>query len=182
MHRDFKAMLNEMRNSRIDNYAIPGLSSSLIGGEGFGKVRLFECSRDHQEQITPHSHRFDFVALVLRGDVRNIVWTPHTNGDCFRVSTLTYGGEPGNYTVNSDRAHCNMIPCTSSYKEGEWYSMKAEEIHSIQFDKGAAVLFFEGPEISDWSLILEPVVDGLVIPTFKREPWMFIRGGNHAAL
>lgn len=51
--------------------------------------------------------------------------------------------------------------------------MKAEEIHSITFSRGASVLFFEGPRKTDTSTVLEPVVDGETIPLFRTEPWMY---------
>jgi hypothetical protein len=53
--------------------------------------------------------------------------------------------------------------------------MTADEIHSIFFGRDTSVLFFEGPNVSDTSIILEPVVDGETIPTFKVEPWAFKR-------
>ena len=53
--------LLRMKHSPVRNYAIPGLTSSLIGSPSpNGTVRIFECSREHQEPIIPHSHRFSF--------------------------------------------------------------------------------------------------------------------------
>jgi len=53
------------------------------------------------------------------------------------------------------------------------YSMRHDEIHSIVFGRGSQVLFFEGPEKTDKSTILEPVVKGLVIPTYENRDYMF---------
>src|SRR5688572_7069582 len=94
------AALLKMAHSPIRNYAIPGLTSSLIGAPSpAGTVRLFQNSRDHQEPIVPHSHRFDFMCWVLAGAVRNRVWrramSYDKNADFYRSSRLIYGGKAG---------------------------------------------------------------------------------------
>lgn len=172
------AALRRMTHSPIRNYALPGLTSSLVAGAGHGCIRLFECSRDHQEEITPHSHRFDFQCWVLSGEVRNRIWSQswQDGADHFMVSTLTYGGACGSYEV----AHKGVERFGYSdaiHKAGDCYSMTAREIHSIHFSRGACVLFFEGPNQHDTSVILEPWVNGEVVPTFEVRPWMFKKEG-----
>lgn len=171
--------LLSMAHSPVRNYAIPGLTSWLIGNPSpCGTVRMFHCERAHQEAITPHSHRFDFQCLVLEGKVRNRLWKPvdrfyQGDGDWFQWSVLRGAGlgqyergssTPGRYTFEDHE-----------YEAGGRYGMKADEIHSIYFDRNTRVLFFEGPQVSDKSAILEPLVDGECVPTFKVEPWMFQR-------
>ncbi len=163
--------LEEMKSDSVRNYVIAGLDSHLLQN---GKVRLFECSRWHQDQITPHSHRFDFACLVLEGYVQNRIWerTSPSKGDLFQCSELSYEGEIGNYAIKrNDQAHFLSTP--EIYNEGECYGMKASEIHSIEFSKGAKVLFFEGPTVSNKSIVLEPVVNGEIIPTFEKRDYMF---------
>lgn len=171
---DVKALL-DMVHSSIRNYAVPGLTSSLIGMPSpCGTVRLFECSRNHQESITPHSHRFDFQCWVLRGHIRNRLWemTTSDRGDAYSKSTLKYCGSIGNYEIE-DGLVSNWCFTESIFDSGQCYSMKAHEVHSIYFSRGAVVLFFEGPTKTDTSIILEPFVHGSKVPTFKVEPWMF---------
>jgi hypothetical protein len=106
-------MLLAMAHSPLRNYAIPGLTSSLIGQKsGTGCIRLFENSRDHQENITPHSHRFDFQCWVLAGHVVNRVWIKPNPlrlpsnykfseaHDFFEISELRYQGAPGQYKTS----------------------------------------------------------------------------------
>ena len=168
--------LQLMAHSPVQNYVLPGLTSKLIGNPSEnGTVRLFECSRDHQEEITPHSHRFAFMCWVLEGEVRNRVWLELSHGergDRFQLSTLTYGGDMGRYTMEEGKAGWWGYD-DYHYQAGDCYSMLPHQIHSIHFARKTKVLFFEGPTISDTSVILEPVVDGKRIPTFKVEPWMF---------
>jgi hypothetical protein len=169
-------VLSAMMHSPIQNYGgIPGITSWLIGTPGEnGLVRLLMSSRDHQEPIIPHSHRFDFHCMVLSGRVRNILWVKGTRGDRFQESTLTYGGAPGQYEcVAGEQGQWAMHE--SVYVEEQEYSMRAEEVHSIYFARGTSVLFFEGPRVSSTSIILEPVVDGIVVPTFDVKPWAFKR-------
>lgn len=169
-------LILSMRNGGLANYAIPGLDSHLIGGKGAGMVRLFQCSRQHQEQITPHSHRFDFSALVLRGCVRNILWGESEapgEGDEFLVSTMIYGGKPGEYATGTQKVKSMAISDCHFHQVGDWYHMKAHEIHSIEFSRDAAVLFFEGPQVSETSVILEPHINGETTHTFEVKPWMF---------
>jgi len=171
--------LRAMMHSPIKNYGgIPGLTSWLIGTPGEkGLVRLLECSRDHQEPITPHSHRFHFHCQVLTGRVRNIVWVKGDRGDLFQESTLTYKGQPGQYErIAGEKARWEMR--TSVYEADHQYAMRAEEVHSIFFERGTAVLFFEGPNARETSIILEPVVDGIALPTFDVKPWAFKRGSE----
>ena len=167
------ALIKSMANNHVRDYVIPGLTSSLVGGDGHGMVRLFTQERMHEEPITPHSHRFDFQCLVLEGEVWNRIWTKSPDGDMYQESILDHHGHFGDQTrraeVNRDRWKFKQ----TIYKKGEMYSMKAEHIHSIFFSKGAVVLFFEGPNRFSGSSVLEPVSNGRVIPTFKVEPWMF---------
>lgn len=172
-----RRFLDSMKHSPVSNYGIPGLTSWLIGAAGpSGVVRLMECGRKHEEPIIPHSHRFDFHCQVLAGSVTNLLWTRcnPVEGDEYHSSELVYCGQMGKYkTEPSGVARWSIN--RSHYETGDEYSMKADEVHSIFFSRGAVVLFFEGPTVSDRSIILEPFVDGEVIPTFKVEPWMFKR-------
>lgn len=178
------AFIQKMKHSPIHNYAVPGLSSWLIGETSeAGCVRLFECSRNHQEPIIPHSHRFDFHCVVLEGVVHNTVWTVRNASgavaqsmeDLFMLSDLEYGGECGKYRATPK----NPVLATRTTKvhaaggSTAQYSMRANEIHSIVFAKNTKVLFFEGPKVQDISQILEPIVNGETVHTFQVMPWMF---------
>ena len=174
-------LIREMAHSPIRNYIVPGLTSSLIGNPSErGLVRLFEASRRQSNQITPHSHRYDFRCLVLSGSVTNRVWTrvkPQHHGawaDSYQESVLAYQGETGRYEkVAGEVGKWEFLD--TKYEEGQWYAMDANEVHSIVFSRDAVVLFFEGPTTTDVSIVLEPFVDGQVIETLKTEPWMFQR-------
>ena len=163
--------LNKMKSHTLQNYVIAGLNSSLITN---GSVRYFENSRNHQDSITPHTHRFDFVCLVLEGSVINKIWegSPQELGDEFLMSRLTYLNQVGTHAVEHlDRA---FFQCHEyCYSAGEVYSMTQYQYHSIVFSRDAKVLFFEGPTQSDESFILEPWVNGERIPTYENRPYMF---------
>lgn len=165
-----------MANNPVRNYAIPGLTSWLVGDGGrSGCVRLFHCERNHQEAITPHSHRFDFTAMVLQGQVINRVWTENSKGDLFHESDEEYLGEFGKFKTTTLGQSYYSFEDTKFF-EGDQYFMASHEIHSIFFAKDTYVLMFEGPAVTTSSIVLEPVVDGKRIPTFKTEEWMFQRG------
>jgi hypothetical protein len=166
--------LKKMRHSGLRNYIVPGLDSYLLGGEGKGRVRLFTCSRRQQEFITPHSHRFDFACLVISGKVMNQIYEPATavTGEAYTLTSLTRGESFGSYT-RSRMTEKFYKPVPSVYNAGDEYFMRAEQIHSISFDEGTQVLFFEGPERLQASLILEPYVNGRTVQTFHVAPWMF---------
>lgn len=174
--------LATMKHSPISNYGgIPGVTSWLIGMPSpLGLVRLMECSREHHEPIIPHSHRFNFTCLVLAGSVRNIIWRRDKAGDLYHESTLTCAGKPGEY-IKEQGVSDRWAASTHHYRAGEQYGMHADEVHSIFFSRGAVVLFLEGPQVADASIILEPVVDGTVIPTFDVKPWAFLRAIGSAA-
>lgn len=170
--------VRKMKHSPLRNYAgIPGLTSWAIGGmgdPGVGMVRMMECSREHHENIIPHSHRFDLHCIVLAGSVRNVLWKPNVIGDEYSATSLRASGA-GAYTVmaKGDDRTMKWQVTESRYEAGAEYHMTAKQVHSIYFSRGAVVLFFEGPKVSDESIILEPFIDGEVVPTFKVEPWMF---------
>lgn len=168
----------KLRHSPIHNYAIPGLTSWLIGSPSeAGTVRLFEMTRHQHQPITPHSHRFPLYSYVLEGSVENILWERSSiisYGDTYQESELVYAGGPGEYFVNSGE-HDTWMHKSWEYKRGSSYSMGANDIHSIVFKKGALLLVFEGATVSDRSTILEPVCYGNVVPTFAVEDWMFQR-------
>jgi hypothetical protein len=168
--------LLQLKHSTLRNYIIPGLDSSLLATAGeHGCIRLFECSRDHQENITPHSHRFGFTCLVLAGVVRNFIWERDSQGDDFIASTLTYGGQPGAYDITRDEEPSRWSRYDNYYKEGDVYQMSCEQVHSIYFTRGTRVLFIEGPSVCNQTRIIEPFVNGERIPSFRVEDWMFRR-------
>lgn len=169
------SFIESMKHSPAHNYVIPGLTSWLIGSPhpAHGCVRLFTMSREHEESIVPHSHRFDFHCLVLRGKVTNNVWSRHpVYGDDYAISDVTYEGVLGEHR-RTDVAIQKFSKTSKVYVEGDEYAMKAEQFHSIYFEKASSVLFFEGVNRLGKSQILEPVVMGDRIPLFKTEHWMF---------
>lgn len=169
-------LLDQMKNSGLGNYIVPGLTSSLVGGEKNGKVRLFEQSRDTREFITPHSHRFDFAAIVLYGSVENTLFRLDRAGQPWCASAIDQVcGLDGlrKYVHIREEVPTFWIEETIQYAAGSTYKMDSTEIHSIKFSKGAVVLFFEGPQVTPTGRMLEPWVNGKCVPTFKTEPWMF---------
>ncbi|QFZ84558.1 hypothetical protein GFK26_18185 [Variovorax paradoxus] len=164
--------IRSMARQPVRNYIAPGLSSYIIGAphEG-GCVRLFESEREQQFAITPHSHRFDFHCLVLQGRVTNRLWRKSTAGDDF-VETKLIFDSLGKYKRGATEA-VRRVSHDTVYSAGQGYAMKAEEVHSIYFGRDTSVLFFEGPNVLNTSVILEPWVDEKAIETFRVEPWMF---------
>lgn len=177
MNIDVIKHLVSMRHSPLRNYIVPGLTSWLIMDNGeAGKLRMFDSSREQHEFITPHSHRFDFTACVLRGCVYNTLWVPvQDDGDEYVVTNNIYLGNPGQYDIES-RVVARFLSDTICYDVGEWYGMKHNEIHSIRFSKDAVVLFIEGKAITNTSQVLEPWVQQRRVPTMKVEDWMFQKG------
>lgn len=176
--------LMEMAHSPIRNYVLPGMTSYLIGNpHEKGKVRLLVASRDTKEYVTPHSHRFDFQAQVLYGEVRNTIFTETGSlgsgrpikGEDYVALYQDYCGATGKYEV-SKAFRINMAEEVHTYTEGMTYRMRHDEIHSISFSAGTRLLIFEGPNITDRSLILQPEVDGEMLDTFVVRPWMFQHG------
>jgi hypothetical protein len=165
-------LLNTLKTSKVENYVVAGLDSYLVGN---GTVRYFECSRNHQDQITPHSHRFDFACIVLAGEVTNRVWKKTARmdkGDTFVESTLVYDGVIGEHTVVEGELGSWCYE-DALYTSGQCYGMSAEEVHSIQFSRGARVLFLEGIDITNESKIIQPFVGGELIPTYQKLSYMF---------
>jgi hypothetical protein len=173
MDKVLEAVLS-MKGETVHNYVIAGLNSTVLTK---GLVRLFENTRMHEDAITPHSHRFDFTCIVLEGEVTNITWRRcrEEDGDLFQISELTYKGYIGSHTLTKlGLGHFN--PFKRVYRVGDTYRMSSDEIHSIRFGRGTKVLFFEEPYKTDKSVIIEPIVDGVHIPTYEVKEYMFIRG------
>jgi hypothetical protein len=180
---DLLKALKPMIHSRVHHYATPGLTSVLVGGSGHGKVRMFLSDRDTREWITPHSHRFDFTCLVLRGTVENIVFTraeeSSTEGNWY-ASALIHprAGGMGGYYVERGGPLALWRENSTVYREGDTYSMTSKQIHSIRFSRDSIVLFFEGPEVTEDSVALEPFSNGELVRTFDTAEWMFKRVGE----
>lgn len=171
-----------MKHNTLSNYIVAGLSSSAVGNGGHenGKVRLFKADRATRDEITPHSHRFDFVCLVLQGAVVNSLYEPpYGSGDkaeewCVSTIDQVCGADGIREYVHTREAEpVRMVRRDFTYTAGQTYGMYTPEIHSITFSQGAQVLFFEGPQKQARSVMLEPWVNGKVVPTFRTEPWMF---------
>jgi hypothetical protein len=169
--------IEPMRNNTLRNYIVPGLTSHLIGGPKAGLVRLFHSERETREFITPHSHRFDFTCLVLNGDVVNTLFRQgYSYDDAWCLSTINQVcGKDGlnEYQHLREDKPSNWRTEVKAYTTGDTYSMKHTEIHSIKFGKDTRVLFFESPQLTLTSQMIEPWENGKVIPTFRTEPWMF---------
>lgn len=183
MLNDLWEAIRPMRHSRLKNYITPGLTSHLVGGgENFGKVRIFEAERNTRDTITPHSHRFPFTALVLAGEVQNTIYVPaqmrDEGAELWIRSTITQVcGAQGleKFKHEREKEPKWYRRSVADYCAGGTYRMQHHEIHSIVFSKGAKVLFLEGPTVQDWDWMLEPWVDGKLVPTFETKPWMFDR-------
>lgn len=171
------AAVQPMKHNRLGNYIAPGLISHLVGGGEFGKVRLFTAERSTQEFITPHSHRFDFTCFVLKGSVHNTLFKPgsgHCEPWCLSTIDQVCGAQGiMKYEHTRDESPTYWYPSVRQWVAGETYSMTSNEIHSIKFERGSQVLFFEGPQVQTTSQMLEPWENGKVIPTFRTESWMF---------
>lgn len=175
-------LIKKMGHNEVDNYVLPGLTSSLVGGFGYGRVRLFSASRETREWVIPHSHRFDFGCLVLHGEVENILFEPG-RGQAYGRATIRHnqGDRFGMYTVERHADETvHYTETATKYGVGQAYCMTAKQIHSIRFSETARVLFFEGPEITNESVVLEPWCNGGIVPTFETASWMFQRrhGGS----
>lgn len=159
----------------IRNYVVPGLTSWLITAPSSnGCDRVFEMTREQLIHVTPHSHRFDFTAQVIRGYVINQIWRPSNNfkDDAYQRTQLVYDGSPGRY--HKGRIWKGMWDHTdNTYLPGQWYGMRYDQIHSIIFGKGTVVLFKEERTQTDKTDILEPIVDNQHIPLFQTPNWMF---------
>lgn len=174
--------LLDMGYDSLHNYIVPGLVSTLIGEDphASAKIRIFRNTRIQDEFITPHSHRFDLACMVLQGRVENTIFSgvpypnhhSHIYSDEYQVSRLLYEGDPGKYD-KADTVVERFGRFTNTYTSGQWYFLKYHEIHSIKFSKDAIVLVFEGDSKTDTTMILEPIVNGKTIRTFKVEDWMF---------
>lgn len=169
-----------MRSNRLKNYIVPGLHSSLIGAASdYGKVRLFEAERYTRDTVTPHSHRFGFTCLVLHGAVENTIYetaiAPYSAEMWIRSTVTQVCGKNGLQEFKHVREEePRFFKATSTvYRAGDTYRLRHTDIHSIVFEKDTKVLFFEEPSVQDWDWMLEPFVEGKLVPTFKTEPWMF---------
>jgi len=174
------------RHSTLRNYIIPGLTSHLIGDWSDPKkerLRLFEMEAQQLVHIVPHSHRYDFHCRVIAGTVINTIWYPvkaaSDSGPLLAKSRLTYNGAPGAY-IKKFHSLDSYVPANTVYTQGAEYSMWHDEIHSIVFGYGAEVLFWEGPQLTDETYVLEPHVPGYgVVPLLKTEAWMFVKDNSN---
>jgi hypothetical protein len=176
------AAVQPMKHNRLSNYIAPGLTSHLVGGAEFGKVRLFTAERTTLEFITPHSHRFDFTCLVLAGSVHNTLFKRGSDScETWCLSTINQVcGTSGllSYVHERDTEPSFWYASVDHWQTGDTYGMKHDQIHSIKFERGSQVLFFEGPQLQTTSHMLEPWENGKPIPTFRTEPWMFERDAS----
>lgn len=174
-------LLLKLKHSPIKNYVVPGLTSWLITQPGpNGCMRLFTASRSQTHFVTPHNHRYDFTAFVIQGYVVNTIYRlikeedendEMSDAERFAVCDL-HKDFTGVFAVEQKES-AMFVPEESEYHQGSSYSMRYEQFHTIEFSKDAIVLVIESEQKSGISEILQPVVDGVMIPTFKVEPWMY---------
>jgi hypothetical protein len=168
--------LPDNAHSVIHNYVIAGLDSYLIGD---GSSRLFHMTRNQVDYVTPHSHKFDLKCEVLHGEVTNTIfteWDEGYEGDAFLKSEILYLGEAGSYT-KAPIGEVKIFTLESkTYRAGDVYHLKHDQIHSIQFAKGAMVKITEGVKLDDYTTILEPFSHKRIVKNFKVHDGLFIKG------
>lgn len=146
------------KSTRIVNHAEHGLDSTLLSQ---GLFRVFTANYETQVRL-PHSHKYDFACLVLKGSVLNRVYKPIENNKfkennelhaeyCVAIQT----GALGDYKFDKQYRQAFEI-AEKLHGEGDWYQMTHEDIHAIRFSKGAVVLFIEGPAVTDQVEVLFP--------------------------
>lgn len=177
-----KEIFDKLKHSPIHNYILPGLTSWMLkpAGDGHGMIRMFESSRETQEFITPHSHRYGLHCEVLAGWAENTLWRDSslvgsmTSSDEWMLCSLKYNGSPGDYTqtVGPVRRYAKE---TRRYAVGSSYDLNHNQIHTIRFSRDAVVVITETVQQTDTTQILLPVAYGKAVPTFKVEPWMYKR-------
>lgn len=169
---DLESQIKEMMHSPIHNYIVPGLTSWKIGEDSdHGMVRLFTCSRDHQENIIPHTHRFNFQCQVIKGYVNNKVWIEDNDGDDFMVCDQIYS-DIGNYIYQQKEIKRYSF-VNKRYYEGQNYGLKHDVFHSIEFSKDSMVLFLQGKNLTNTSQVLMPYVNNEVVELDLVQEWMF---------
>jgi len=164
----------------VKNYVLAGMTSFMAGGQLVieAKTRTFSMERHQSNMVVPHSHRYCLLSKVIAGTVVNTLWKktcredPEADSFYETILSPTDGGM-GEYEKTFRARVCYYKPLQRSYGPGESYFMDCEDIHSIAFSKGTVVEIMEYPEESDTSLILEPAIDGKVIPLSRTEDWMF---------
>lgn len=171
--RDF---FTAFKDSTIGNYVVPGLESVLLGKSNDFTVRMFHMTEHQVMHITPHSHRFNLLSYVLKGEVEHHVYytavsDATTKLKDFRFAVMEQKGQLGNYDTE---LYTNGLfrRYESKYEAGSSYFLKAEEYHSVIFSKGAKVLIIEGPEVAT-SKVLVPLVKNTVCSTLFTADWMF---------
>ena len=174
-----KEVFDKLKYSPIYNYILPGLTSWVLkpAGDGHGMIRMFEASRETQEFITPHSHRYGLHCEVLAGWVENTLWKTSeflgaSANDEWMLCSLKYDGNPGEYTqtLGPISRYAKEI---RRYATGSSYDLNYSQIHSVRFSQGAVVVITETEQRTDTTQILLPVAYGKAVPTFKVEPWMY---------
>ena len=166
--------LKKFATSVRHNYIVPGLTSMVLArsdAPAGGMVRLFCMERQQEYEVTPHNHRYDFTCLVLAGQVYNRVYESVEGSGSVTHAIFNYDA------TTKGLAHKPLSEVAMAYDEliyetGEWYSMTHEQFHSIRFSRGAEVLFFEGPQITDISQCLLPISHGRICNTFLSADWM----------
>lgn len=179
--------IDAMAYNRLANYIVPGVDSWLLGEAptGGAKVRVFTATRQAEDWVTPHSHRFGFTALVLNGHVTNMLFERNDrDGELWCTSSIDQVCGPDGirqYKHVRDTAPTSYVRRDTVYGPGEVYSMRSNEIHSIRFARDTMVLMLEGPQETERSIMLEPWVNGQCVPTFRTEDWMFQRDHGEEA-
>lgn len=163
------------RGKTLHNYIVPGLSSTALASfELGGMLRLFEMTRDQEYYVTPHNHRFNFLCLVLEGQVMNTTFSVReaheTNADHV---TLIYDKNKRGVRYNMDEMqYCIASQHSEVHSKGDWYAMDHREYHSINFARHTKVLFIEQEPETEESRVLLPYVNGRICSTFLWADWM----------
>ncbi len=161
----------------LTNYIVPGLTSALLAQlPGGGCIRKFVMCRAQEMSVVPHNHRYDFECFVLAGRVRHRVYDVFDGAQRGNATHAIVPYDPASHQLDlSSPRWATGRPSDCEHQEGQWYRLKHQYFHSIEFERGTVVLFIEGPTKQEISHCLLPVSNGRICDTFIWRDWMMGR-------
>lgn len=178
MSRDVNRILDWIEKngpvSTLENYVIPGLRSVayLKTDDNGAMLRSFEMTAHQEYYITPHNHRYNFECFVLDGEVENTIFNP-IEATRATADHVIVPYDEAKHDIDLEKTEfVRAISSSRKHPEGDWYSMRHDQFHTITFAKGTRVLFLQGASVVKVSHCMLPYNAGRICNTFIWRDWM----------
>jgi hypothetical protein len=134
-----KLLVKKLLESALSyQWSLQGLGMLRLYLSDEVRLHVWDCNFAFPKASTMHTHPWHFKSLIVAGELKNMRWVEHEEGDLFNFATIKCG-EGGCIVSKAERVRLAGGPM-EYYREGDMYTQEAGEIHESFPTRGTVTL------------------------------------------